>query len=199
MTRRKAITAFVALAVGTSPIACHRRRHSMRPSDSETEFRRFIATTGASLVALDAAAAIRLMLAFYRGFRADDCPIDENGDMLLYQWGIYDWGQGETFNFGITRQFILAGGEGDGGMSQLALTLHFTPTETLRALGNKAVGSSADADRVALMLAAAESSTRWCKSLSEVDVFEKFIRDSTAFREVTAIKPARVELDWSEV
>ena len=41
---------------------------------------------------LAAAEALELMAAFYRDVRAEDCDLDADGDMLLFQWGVYDWG-----------------------------------------------------------------------------------------------------------
>jgi hypothetical protein len=35
------------------------------------------------------------MLAFYASDRAADCA-GVDGDMLLFQWGIFDWGSGPT-------------------------------------------------------------------------------------------------------
>ena len=31
---------------------------------------------------------------------------DEEQDMLLFQYGVFDWGQGERFELDLTRQFI---------------------------------------------------------------------------------------------
>ena len=36
--------------------------------------------------------AIELMTAFSREVRADDCNMDADGDMLLFQWGLSDCG-----------------------------------------------------------------------------------------------------------
>ena len=44
--------------------------------------------------------------------------------MLLHQWGTYDWGEGPSFQFDITRQLISVAGA-DDDMWQLSVTLHF--------------------------------------------------------------------------
>ena len=62
-----------------------------------------------------------MMLAFYGSVRFDDVDLAADGDMLLYQWGAYDWGEGESFEFDITRQLILGTGE-DEDIFQLSLT-----------------------------------------------------------------------------
>ncbi len=147
----------------------------MQPSESEARLEQFISDSGGTFAALTGADAIRYILTFYRDIRADDCPLDEDGDMLLFQFGAYDFGQGETYRYDITRRFILSGSEGDDGMSQLSLTVHFTVTDALRALkGN-----------------------RWCSSLAQMDEFEQFIRSSPATQAISTLKPLKVTLDWS--
>ncbi len=149
----------------------------MQPSDSKARFEKFITDSGSLLAALTAAEATRLMLAFYRSVRAANCPLDESGDMLLFQWGAYDFGEGDTFRYDITRQFILSGSEGDEGMSQLSLTVHYAVTEPLRALkGN-----------------------RWCSSPAQAAEFEEFIRSHEATFAAATLKPLRVTLDWSPI
>lgn len=63
-----------------------------------------------------------MMAEFYHIHRAEDCEVDEDGDMLLYQWGTYDWGAGRWFEINITRQFIPSDGAEDE-ILQLSLTL----------------------------------------------------------------------------
>jgi hypothetical protein len=136
---------------------------------------RLIINSDRALETLNPADAIRFMLRFYRDTRAADCPLDEDGDMLLFQCRAFDFGRGETYRYDITRQFILSGSEGDDGMSQLSLTVHFAPADALRALkGN-----------------------RWCSSPAQADEFEQFIRDHVATQAVSPLKPLKVTLDWS--
>src|SRR5262245_31541706 len=73
-----------------------------------------------------------------------------------HQWGTYDWGEGESFEFDITRQLILGAGE-DENIFQLSLTFKFQPTVKLRQLGD---------------------GNRWCRSLEEVEEFRSFINSS---------------------
>jgi len=118
--------------------------------------------------------AIRHMLGFYRQIRASGCPVEEDGDMLLFQWGVYNWGHGETYSYDITRQFILS--DGDGEISQLSLTVHFSVTDLLRSL---------------------KEGNRWCGSPDEADEFESFIRDHEATRVIETVQPLRTTLAWS--
>ena len=117
------------------------------------------------------------MFASYRDERADDCPLDADGDMLCYQWGSYDWGEGEFFDLSLTRQFILEGTSEDENIWQLSLRFKFKPDDALRQLG---------------------SGNRWCDSphQANVDELERFVRDSLPFRAVTNRTAASVQLTY---
>ena len=114
------------------------------------------------------------MLSFYREVRAERCRIDKDGDMLLYQWGTYDWGDVELFEFDITRQLIVGDGE-DEDIFQLSLTFKFPPTGSLRQLGD---------------------GNRWCRSPEEIQEFRAFIYGSLAFRAVGQDAPTEVRLEY---
>ena len=76
------------------------------------------------LESLTARSALGAMFAFYTEQSADDVALDEDGDMLVYEWGVYSFTGPETFQLSITRQFITTD---DDEPYQLRLTLHFTP------------------------------------------------------------------------
>jgi hypothetical protein len=59
-------------------------------------------------------------------------PVDgvdpEGGDMFLFQWGVYDWhdGNGERFQIDFTRQFVVNAPSGDyDHMEQLHCTFYY--------------------------------------------------------------------------
>jgi hypothetical protein len=101
---------------------------------------------------------LQVMLDFYESQRCDGCAIDQDGDMLLYQWGTFDWGNGEHFELDITRQFIL---EGEDEPYQLHMTLRLDPTDDCRQVGN---------------------GNRWCVSPSALREFRDFIQQSAPHR-----------------
>ena len=117
------------------------------------------------------------MLAFYRDVRAEGCDLARDGDMLLYQWGTYDWGHGKHFELDVTRQFTLAGYE-DEAISQLSLTFLFLPSPTLEAL---------------------PAGNRWCHSLEERDDLHAFILTSGAYKTAAATPISRADLDYGGV
>jgi hypothetical protein len=88
----------------------------MKPGDALRELERLLKARGATSSKVSVRDGIEAMLDFYRNTRADDCSLDDDGDMLLFQWGTSDWGKGPEFDLGITRQFI----RGDGGRRHLA-------------------------------------------------------------------------------
>ena len=150
-------------------------KRTMKPSDSQSRFEQFVADSGSSVATLAAPDAIRLMLAFYRQVRAANCLLDQDGDMLLFQWGPHDFGEGEAYRYNITRQFIAPGDEDDDGMSQLSLTVRYPVTSALRTLN----GSQS------------------CPSPAQAGELEQFIRSHEATKAVASLAPLQTTLAWS--
>jgi hypothetical protein len=113
------------------------------------------------------------MFDFYAAERADGCDPEEDGDMLLFQWGTYDWGEGEAFEFNITRQ--LMGDDEDAEVRQLRLTFRFEPTSALRALAQ---------------------GNRWCQSPQRLDEFRAFVLGTPAFAAVGRCRADEVCLEF---
>jgi len=150
----------------------------MKPKDAKKEFEKFIKQSGQSLELLTSQTALSLMLDFYKSVRAEDCPLDEDGDMLLYQWGMYDDKGGKSFHYDLTRQFILADSGGDEGMSQLSLTLYFKATPELKAI---------------------KDGNEWCYSPDDLTKFRAFIEKSPAYRATAALKPTNATVRYSRI
>jgi hypothetical protein len=138
----------------------------------EQTFRRRIDDANRDVATLNVVEGIDFMLSFYEDERTDECEVSDDGDMLLYQWGAYGWGEGEAFEFDITRQLIGPGGE-DENIFQLSLTFRFARTIELRAV---------------------ENGNRWCSRLTEVESFRDFIHNSAAFKAVVDQVPQAVTL-----
>ena len=121
--------------------------------------------------------AVDAMLDLYRNERADDCSIEEDGDMLLFQWGTYDWGEGRFFEVDLTRQFITTGVEDDDEIWQLSLNLKFLPNDETAKLG---------------------AGDRWCQNPSSesINSFEDYIKHSEVYSVTSNLKPDRVDLDY---
>jgi hypothetical protein len=104
---------------------------------------------------------------FYRYLRPHGRVFEqqEDADMLLFQWGTYDWGTGEHFSLNLTRQLIVSEDAEDDDIWQLRLTFEFEPDNQLRTLGR---------------------GDKWCCSLSELPEFREYVYQSAAFRTCTA-------------
>jgi hypothetical protein len=107
----------------------------MLTQESRGGFTSFLLARGWSVEAVEPRRAAMTMIDWYAEVRADDAAgIDDDGDMLLFQWGTYDWGEGRSFEVGITRQLILASAEDDDAIWQLSMTFRYTPAEATDAL-----------------------------------------------------------------
>ena len=142
-------------------------------SVGQTFVNRIIAS-GRSVETLAPADGVGLMLQFYREVRAEGCDAGNDSDMLLYQWGTYDWGEGEAFEFNLTRQLIGLGGE-DEDILQLSLTFSFESTDSFRELGE---------------------GNRWCQSPEGIELFREFILQSPAFSAIQGQPTAKVRLEY---
>src|SRR5206468_1626872 len=96
---------------------------AMKPGSAKGRFLKRLAAAGLALDGLTPAAGVEAMVGFYAEERAAGCDPDD-GDLLLYQWGVSGWGEGPAFEVDITRQFVP---EADGEPRQLCLTFSFDP------------------------------------------------------------------------
>jgi hypothetical protein len=150
----------------------------MNPEESPTVFRGRVTRAGLTLEKLTPAEALAQMMSFYREVRAEKCVLDTEGDMLLFQWGTRDAGDGKKFRLELTRQFIQPGDEDEDGMSQFWVRLHFDAKGKLREIA---------------------TGEHWCESPKDADAFEEFVLASEAYRAVVELAPSRVEMDWAMV
>ena len=143
----------------------------MKPEESEGELRKRLGRVPEQLTPRE---AFKVMCDFYASERAEGAKLDDDGDMLLYQWGVYSFSKPESFRLGITRQFKV---HGQNQPYQLHLTYHFKPTDALRTIG---------------------ASNEWCPSPTDLPDFQRFIDSSPAFKAVADTKPDRVELHFEQ-
>ena len=122
--------------------------------------------------------ALELMVKFYREQRVVNAALDEDQDMLLCQWGVYDLGGGEVFRFDVIRHFIENGTEDEDGMSQLVLGCLYAPTPELHAM---------------------KPGDIWCHTPEGLAEFEKTAAASEAFGRVSHVKPKLVTLDYTAI
>ena len=138
----------------------------------------FLTIAGLNLDSLTPAIGLERMLEFYAHHRVDHCQIDEDGDMLLYQWGLYDWGEGEHFEWNITRQLLTAAGDGDEEIAQLSLTFRFEAEPSWDALGDGEM---------------------WCDEPGDVEHFRTAVMKSKPYGAACASRPVAVTLTLEDV
>lgn len=114
---------------------------------------------------------------FYRSQRADDVELAIDGDMLLFQWGTHDWGDGDHFELDLTRQLTLAEAD-DEDMWQLSLTYLFAASDELNALGMQ---------------------EKWCFHPDELDDLVLLIQTSAPFGLLKDTRAAKVRLSFGNV
>jgi hypothetical protein len=132
------------------------------------EFVRRLATLGSHAADLTHAQVFDAMVAFYREERVSD--VDVKGDMLLFEWGTYNWGNGRRFQIDVSRQLTM--GPGDENQWQLRFTHCFDPSRELRAL---------------------KQGNRWCETPASLPEFELYVRENPAHRAVRELKAPEIE------
>ncbi len=129
------------------------------PKSALDACRSFFIHEGINIDVLRFSSTIAAFFDFYGEERADGCALEDDADMLLFEWGTFDWGDGEHFELSLARQLIF--GPGDENIWQLKLTYAFQPTALFRNLG-------------------AENS--WCTSPDSLDGFRELVEQSEAYQ-----------------
>lgn len=106
---------------------------------------------------MNAEVALDMALDYYKNTRIKGCIIDQEHDMLLFQWGTYDWGMGSFFEFDITRQLVIEKDEEYVGIYQLHMTIKYNECDELSAL---------------------DTGEFWCSNLTEIDEIRDEIKTS---------------------
>ena len=150
----------------------------MTPDTSEDAFRKHLKKHNKKPGDLNIATLVAEALSFYELKKCSGLSVDAESDMLLYQWGTHDWGNGKHFEFNLTRQFTASDAEGDDAISQLSITALFTPTEELSAL---------------------ESGNQWCENVDELGPFRGYIESSSPYTVLSSAKPEALGIEWSPV
>ncbi len=95
----------------------------MKKTESLQQFLLFLGTDISGLNNLSLDFCIDKMINFYQYVRFKDCEFENDGDMLILQWGNYSWNNG-LYSINITRQLI-DGNLEDDNILQLNLSFLF--------------------------------------------------------------------------
>jgi len=133
------------------------------PEDLHTGLVHFAAVNGVDPEKAPHTAVFDTMLRYYAEVRVNGCDPGDDEDMLLLDWGSYDWGQGRAYEVDFSRQVVLPG-RSDEAVVQLHIVYRFPNTGDLAKvpMGNDWWGSPGSVDdfaeglkaNVALALAA---------------------------------------------
>jgi hypothetical protein len=147
------------------------------PQNARQEFHKFLSGRNLNERDLNLADGCEALFDFYRDLRPYGRVFEqhEDADMLLFQWGIYDWGEGEHFMFNLTRQLIVGEDAKDDDIWQLGLTFEFAPDDQLGALGR---------------------GDKWCSSLSQLSDFRDYVYRSAAFTTCSQHQIRRTVIDY---
>ena len=118
------------------------------------------------------------MLRFYESVAAAGLADEPDADMLLFEWGVYDWGRGEQFEVSLTRQFAIADEEGDDALSQLRLVASFAATPEAKQL---------------------PAGNLWCDRHIDTPHLRRFMADHKALQLAASMPRLRAEIVWSPV
>jgi hypothetical protein len=113
---------------------------------------------------------IAAMCSFYADERVDGAAVENDRDMLLYQWGVDTFNAPDVFQLSITRQINVTG---DSQPYQLGLIFSFSPTDDLRKI---------------------DIGNQWCRSPGDLPAFRQFVDLSGALKTVADARPDRIDL-----
>lgn len=133
------------------------------PRSAADACKSFFIKEGVNIDVLRLPTTIAAFFDFYGEERAIGCEVSDGADMLLFEWGTFDWGDGEHFGLSLARQLIFGGD--DEKAWQLKLTYAFQPTEAFRVLG---------------------SEKRWCGSPDDLDSFRQEVEQLPAYEAAAA-------------
>jgi hypothetical protein len=144
----------------------------MNPRALDQAFKTFVSETGVDLET-SLVGGLRAMIDFYCRVRADGCDMVADRDMLLFQWGTYDWGEGKRFEIDLVRQVILVDEMDDDAIWQLHLYYRYPESRELALLG---------------------AGDRWCTSPGEAADFVEFVLSAPAVAHGSAFGRTRPEI-----
>ena len=140
----------------------------MKAADSEIALRKRLGGPVEQLTPRNGFAA---MSSFYADERVDGAAVENDRDMLLYQWGVDTFNAPDLFQLSITRQINVTG---ESQPYQLTLLFSFQLTDAMRKI---------------------DIGNQWCRSPGDLPAFRQFVDSSEAFKAVADAKADRVELD----
>jgi hypothetical protein len=143
-------------------------------------FKKWIKDQGLKEKDLSLSSLPDLFLSYFQHIQFETVGEENDGDMLLYEYGTYDWGQGEQFQIGLTRQLIEAHDEEveqEDFMYQLQVTFFYP------ASGFESVSSF----------------NQWSSDSLSLTDFQRMIVNSVGYQTALPKTPLRLEITTGKV
>ena len=146
----------------------------IKPENSIKEFNQLLKKSKISYNEISVENLIQQQIMFYKEKRVKKVSYENDGDMILVQWGIYDWGAGKYFEFDIARQYIEIDKDGDDAISQFHTTLYFD---------NEAFNEI-------------KPGNKWFNSIENVGEIENYILQQDFYKILITKTPLKREINW---
>lgn len=153
-------------------------RPGFHPERSRAALLRFLTLRTLDIDLSPPSSLMEAVIDFFEHDAAGGLADDPSADMLLFEWGVYDWGQGADFQISMTRQFIVADRQDDDAISQLRLVLYHPPAPEAQAL---------------------KAGNYWCDRKADTPHLRAFLASHEALRLASSLQRLRAEIVWSPV
>lgn len=148
------------------------------PEDLGLGFDHFAAVNGVDPEKDPHTTVFGTMLRYYAEVRVNDCDPGDDEDMLLLDWGSYDWGDGRAYEVDLSRQVVLPG-RSDEAVVQLHIVYRFS---NIGELAKVPVGND------------------WWGAPASVDEFAEALKSNPALAPAANTEPLSVDiyLEWPD-
>jgi hypothetical protein len=148
------------------------------PEDLRAGFDHFAAVNGVDPETDPYTTVFGTMLGYYAAVRVGGCDPGDDEDMLLLDWGSYDWGEGRAYEVDLSRQVVLPG-RTDEAVVQLHVVYRFPNAGEL---------------------AKVPQGNDWWGTPASVDEFAETLKSNPALVLAAGIEPLSVEiyLEWPD-
>jgi len=148
------------------------------PSRSAANLAKYFRSHGSNPADFTIRELVKHSIDSYREKRAWWLSSGPDSDMLLFQWGTYDRGDGNYFQVDLVRQFVHRNFTSDPPLSQLHATTFFEEAKDLTELG---------------------ASDFWCESRDTLGAFHESIVATPVYVGMLDEHPIRSEIRWEYV
>ncbi len=146
----------------------------MTPAALKKAFKSYLKERGLVEKKLTPETGFAAMCDFYSTVKFDwAAPDEDDGDMLLFQYGSYDWGEGKNFELNLTRQVMQASDDDDEKIFQLGLTFAYESGP----------------------FAKIKSFNQWSSDSEDLEEFQEMIKASKGFVAASKASPTKIKID----